>query len=73
MNDKHIFYPSINRSMKNLLALAQPEDCSEIIQILISYPRWSVDETYPPLFHAIADELGRQFMRWNKGGNNGTR
>ena len=59
--------------MKNLLALATQQQCFEIIQILRSYPDCIIDKTYPPLIQAIADELGRQFMRWNKGGNNGTR
>ena len=69
MNDKHIFYPIINRSMKNLLALATQQQCFEIIQILRSYPDCVVDISCPPLMQAIADELGRQFMRWNKGGH----
>lgn len=67
MNER-TFYPTINRSMKNLLALATKENCNEILQILITYPKCHIDETCPPLQQAISDELGRQFMRWNKQG-----
>lgn len=57
--------------MKNLLALANPQESFEIIQIIRAYPDCLIDKTCPPLMQAIADELGRQYMRWNKGGDNG--
>lgn len=65
MNER-TFYPTINRSMKNLLALATKDNSAEILQIIINYPKCNIDDTCPPLQRAVSDELGRQFMRWNK-------
>lgn len=70
MNRTHEFYPMITTTIKSLLSLLTKDQYSEALQILITYPRCVIDETCPPVFQAIVEELHRQHNRWNKGGNN---
>lgn len=68
MSKTHEFYPMITATIKSLLDLFDEEDYSEVLQLIISYPKCTIDETCPPLLQALRKELDRQYTRWNKGG-----
>lgn len=69
---KHVFYPMINKTVKNLLRLVKFEDSWEILYILVSYPTYELDgdAAANPLIDVLISELDRQYTRWNKGGEN---
>ena len=75
MNKAHEFYPMLNRTIKNLIIISKrtPKDDSEIMDLLMSYPRQPFDNKIftNPLVCMIKQELDRQYERWNKGYKNG--
>lgn len=72
MSKPHEFYPMINTTLKKLLRLTNQEDLPDIIDILLSYPIYTIPSeiTLNPLVGMLVTELDRQYTRWNKGGAN---
>ena len=69
------FYPMITNTMNNLLQLVESVDMADIVEIICAFPNHKLDGDIAakPIVCAILNELNRQYGRWNKGGNNGTR
>ena len=75
MNRIHEFYPMITATLRKLLNLTNDEDLKDVLSIILTYPNYTIPSeiTLNPLVGILIDELDRQYARWNKGGNNGTR
>jgi len=69
------FYPMITATLRKLLNLTNDEDLKDILSIILTYPNYTIPSEISanPLVGILIDELDRQYARWNKGGNNGTR
>lgn len=69
------FYPMITNTLSHLLRLVDPVDMADIVEIICAFPNHQLDgdTAAKPIVYAVLDELNRQYGRWNKGGNNGTR
>lgn len=72
MSKTHEFYPMITSTLKTILPLIEFGDEWKYIEIITKYPNYELDGDMAasPMAHAIIAELDRQYVRWNKGGNN---
>lgn len=61
--------------MNNILRMVDPLDMWNIVEIICTYPKYTLDGEMAakPIVDVLIDELDRQYARWNKGGNDGTR
>ena len=70
------FYPMITKTIKTIIDIIEVKDYAFVLHILRYYPDLQAPESeYTALSHirALIKELDRQYARWNKGGDNGTR
>lgn len=73
MEKKREFYPMITQTVKTLIQVSNEDDAVWILIALKNYPEEFPEDYKSPIIIALLDELNRQYARWNKGENNGTR
>lgn len=73
MEKKREFYPMITQTVKTLIQVSDEDDAVWILIALKNYPEEFPEDYKSPIIIALLDELNRQYARWNKGENNGTR
>jgi len=73
MANNHEFYPMITQTVKTLIGIVSEEERENFLILLQNYPNIQVVDVndVTPLLLALVKELDRQYVRWNKGGNNG--
>lgn len=70
------FYPMMTKTVKTIIDLIEVKDYPFVLFVLRHYPDLQAPEQEMRErkdISALLDELNRQYARWNKGGNNGTR
>ena len=73
MEKKREFYPMITSTVKTLIQVSDEDDAVWILIALKNYPEDFPEDYKSPIIIALLEELDRQYARWNKGENNGTR